>query len=48
MKLLLTCLVGVEMETGLFGYLSKVTWGSGEPVQRIQVSHGLNLSFSKG
>lgn len=29
MTLLLTCLVGVEMESGLFGYLSKVTWGNG-------------------
>ena len=31
MKLLLIYLVSVEMSSELFGYLHKVTWGSGEP-----------------
>lgn len=34
MKLLLTYLVSEEIESGLFGYLPKVTWGSGEPRQK--------------
>lgn len=31
MTLLLTYLVSEEMESGLFGYVPKVTWGSGGP-----------------
>lgn len=47
MALLLTYLVGVEMESELFGYLPKVTWGSGEPMQKSKSLPNSEL-FSKG